>query len=181
MENSSRDSQRDDTASTSAERPSQVPRRVPVEDYYYNQLFTVASRFSSSSEIPDEPPPSYDATIQSLRLPPSRFNVKPREDEGKEKLPEYSCPIQVENVLKIKMELQSAVHKAEDRNWYQYWVILQGTILKIHKAKRTGIFTKQKSGPKATPDMPPGLKPGELLKSYTLQHAEVGIAADYLK
>jgi hypothetical protein len=172
------------TSDTSHDVHSQLPmtQRVSMEDYYHSQLFGASPLLSRipSSEDPQRPP-SYEATVQTLQLPASRYKVQPRADEGKEELPGYSCPISLQGVFMIKMELQSAIHKAQDRNWYKYWAVLQGTVLSIHRTKREGIMARQPTGPRSTPDRPPGLKAGALLKSYTLQHAEVGIAADYKK
>jgi hypothetical protein len=78
-----------------------------------------------------------------------------------------------------KMELESAVHKARDRNWYKVFVTLQGTALTLYKIKSTRVHVKDR--PKVSADLPLSLKRGDLLKSYNLQHADVGIAADYVK
>jgi hypothetical protein len=52
--------------------------------------------------------------------------------------------------------------------------------LRFYKAKSAGLFADG-GGPNTSADLPPYLKPGELLKIYSLQHADVGIAADYKK
>jgi hypothetical protein len=131
---------------------------------------------------PPESPPNYDALLESPSLR-RRFNIQPREDEGREVLPPYSCEISVQSVFARKMELEGAVHKAHDRNWYKVLVTLQGTALSFHKYQKPGMFSsvRDQSGRQTGPDFPPGLKRGEFLRSYNLQHADVGIAADYLK
>ena len=83
-------------------------------------------------------------------------------------------------VFERKMELETAVHRAFDRNWHKVFVELQGTALRFYKAKSAGLFADG-GGPNTSADLPPYLKAGDLLKIYSLQHADVGIAADYKK
>ncbi len=141
-------------------------------DEYYHQATTPID--------PPEPPPSYDDFLDSPALR-RRFNIQPREDEGREILPPYSSAISLENVFMKKMELEGAVHKAQDRNWYKVLVTLQGTALTFHKCKGSGVFGSAMSGRKHSADLPAGCTRGTFLRSYNLQHADVGIAADYLK
>ncbi|KAG9233597.1 hypothetical protein BJ875DRAFT_505277 [Amylocarpus encephaloides] len=118
-------------------------------------------------------PPSYEEFVSSsLRR---KFNIQPREDEGQELLPSYSCALSLENVFLRKNELQGAVHRAHDRNWYREVALLQGTALSFHKFKGGNVFKDGKS------DSVGPSKRGILLRSYNLQHAEVGVAADYVK
>lgn len=127
---------------------------------------------------PPDDPPTYDALLESPTLR-RRINVQPREDEGREVLPPYSSAISIQNVFLKKMELEGAVHKAQDRNWYRVVVTLQGTALKFHKFKGTALFSGKDDGGK--PDSSMDSKKGPFLRSYNLQHADVGIAADYSK
>lgn len=142
------------------------------------------SKISSITLRPNSPPPSYDDTQDRPSLRNERIPVCPREEEGREQLPEYYCSIHKEGVFYTKMELSSPFDRATDRSWNKEYVVLHGTVLKMHKPKRIPFF--------ATPDMrsgvgedgsirPNGWLPGELTKSYTLQGAEVGIATDYKK
>jgi hypothetical protein len=125
-------------------------------------------------------PPEYEALVQSARLH-QKFNIQPREDEGCEKLPPYSCAISLENVFMRKVELEGAVHRAHDRNWYRVYATLQGTALTFHKWKGKGVFSKQPDRLNENPDFPAGTKKGSFLRSYNLQHADAGIAVDYFK
>jgi hypothetical protein len=133
------------------------------------------------SSIPLDSPPSYDEYLSSGIGLRRKFNIQPREDEGQETLPSYSCAISLESVFLKKMELEGAVHRAHDRNWNREVVTLQGTALTFHKYKSGGVFAKVDGGKRGSADFPAGAKRGHLLKSYNLQHAEVGVAADYLK
>ncbi|ESZ95127.1 hypothetical protein SBOR_4494 [Sclerotinia borealis F-4128] len=125
-------------------------------------------------------PPSYDASVRSQNMR-NRLNIQPREDEGRETLPGYSTGISLENLFTRKMELQGAIHRASDRNWYRVLATLQGTLLTFHKFKGSGVFGRERGDQKGTPDLPAGTRKGSLLGSYNLQHADVGIAADYVK
>ncbi|KAI6712950.1 hypothetical protein JHW43_004509 [Diplocarpon mali] len=126
---------------------------------------------------PDDPPP-YDTLLEPLALR-RKYNIQPREDEGRETLPPYSSAISIQNVFLKKMELEGAVHRASDRNWYRVLVTLQGTALKFHKFKGSALFNGRDDGGKSHSSM--ASKKGSFLKSYNLQYADVGIAADYLK
>lgn len=128
-----------------------------------------------AQQRPREDPPSYEEiSSSSIRR---KFNIQPREDEGQEVLPAYSCAISLENVFLRKTELEGAVHRAHDRNWYREVVTLQGTALSFHKFKGgSNVFGKEGKN-----DIAAGAKRGPLLRTYNLQHAEVGVAADYLK
>jgi len=126
-------------------------------------------------------PPDYDALTSSPRLQ-RKFNIQPRDDEGREALPPYSCAISLENVFMKKNELEGAVHRSQDRNWHRVFVKLQGTALSFHNYKGNRVMERlaiRDGMPNA--DMPDKTKKGEFLQSYNLQHADVGIAADYIK
>jgi hypothetical protein len=141
-----------------------------MDEYYQHEAV-------GSSIIPLDSPPDYDALLDSPSLR-RRFNIQPREDEGREVLPPYSSAISLRAVFLRKMELEGAVHRAQNRNWTRVYVTLQGTALTFHKCKIPGILgTKGRT----TPDFPAGTTKGLFLQSYNLQHADVGIAADYVK
>lgn len=146
-------------------------------DEYYDR---VQLDGASPEPKPEGPPPSYKPQLQ-CPTPLRRFNIQPREDEGREALPEYSSAISLEGVFLRKLEVEGAIHRANDRNWYKVVVTLQGTALTIRKYKSSGWFSRGATGKPQSPDSPADSRRGLLLKSYNLQHAEVGIAADYLK
>jgi len=170
------DAIQNDSESRSA-TSSSLAQRVSIDNYYHQDN----ARRTPTASVDEilETPPSYDASGQPSHFHSVKFKIHPREDEGREQLPAYSCSISLQSVFMKKMELESAVHKAHDRNWYKVFVTLQGTALKLYKTKSTRMHIKE--GPKATADLPSCLKRGDLLRSYNLQHADVGIAADYAK
>ncbi|KAI9823886.1 MAG: hypothetical protein M1832_002203 [Thelocarpon impressellum] len=79
------------------------------------------------------------------------------------------------------MEMNSPFDQAEGRSWGKVFVVLKGTMLSIHRVKNPGFFGKLDHDYKGTPDRPLGTTAGSLIRSYTLQNAEVGIAVDYQK
>ncbi|KAG9241591.1 hypothetical protein BJ878DRAFT_427793 [Calycina marina] len=126
-------------------------------------------------------PSDYDPLLPTalvLQKKLQKFNVQPREDEGNEILPVYSTAISICNVFSYKKELEGAVHKAHDRTWCKVCVNLQGTALSLYKYKSGGMFA---SMGREGYDIPVDSKKGELIRNYNLQHADVGIAADYYK
>ncbi|KAM0136693.1 hypothetical protein ACHAP3_004441 [Botrytis cinerea] len=155
----------------------------PEEESEHEPEMEMEDKSTNSLSMADpllDSPPSYDASVRSQNMR-NRLNIQPREDEGREILPGYSAGISLENVFMRKMEMQGAIHRASDRNWYRVYATLQGTLLTFHKAKGSGVFGLELGDRKSTPDLPAGTKRGNLLGSYNLQHAEVGIAADYVK
>ncbi|KAK6605337.1 ph domain-containing protein [Botrytis cinerea] len=136
----------------------------PEEESEHEPEMEMEDKSTNSLSMADpllDSPPSYDASVRSQNMR-NRLNIQPREDEGREILPGYSAGISLENVFMRKMEMQGAIHRASDRNWL-------------------GVFGLELGDRKSTPDLPAGTKRGNLLGSYNLQHAEVGIAADYVK
>jgi hypothetical protein len=153
--------------------------RVSMEEFYGQPSSPEPAVCAIDGGV--DSPPSYDADalLQSPYLR-RKFNIQPREDEGREALPAYSSEISVENVFLRKMELEGAVHRAHDRNWYRVYVTLQGTALTFHKHKSSGLLSAW-SSEGGRVDIAVPTKKGQFLKSYNLQHADVGIAADYFK
>ena len=123
--------------------------------------------------------PSYDGLLQNASR--QKFNVQPREDEGKEVLPPYSCAISLESLFSKKMEFEGAIQRATNRSWHRVYVTLQGTALTFHKFKSSGLLARSGSGRRYSPDVPAGAQKGGFLRSYNLQHADMGVAADYFK
>ncbi|KAI9750751.1 MAG: hypothetical protein M4579_006323 [Chaenotheca gracillima] len=163
-------------------RPVAHPLRRPISEFhpsapgYFNTFPN-----SSSSDVDVPPPPTYDKAILNEKLPAARFRIFPREEEGRECLPEYSCSLNIESMFFRKMELDSPFDRCYDRAWHKVFVVLEGTMLSIHKVKTPGFFSKTSYTDVGTQDRPAGTSAGKKLRSYTLQHAEFGIAADYAK
>lgn len=137
--------------------------------------FAYFQAFQNHSVPKIDTPPPYDEFLD-LPLPPSRFKIQPRPEEGSEQLPGYCCSIRREGIFERKVELESPFERAYDRKWSKVFVILNNTMLNIHKPKRVPPTTKQ-----SLQDEEDCYIPGSIIKSYTLQHTEVGAATDYKK
>ncbi len=136
------------------------------------QIVGYYNHFHSRARVArdDGAPPTYAAAVAASRQ--YRFAVSIRPEEGCEQLPAYTCTVAAQGVLGLKPELSSPFQHAPDRHWRDVYVVLRGTQLSIHKLKSSALLSKGK------PQQP---RPGRLINSYTLQHAEVGIAADFKK
>lgn len=73
------------------------------------------------------PPPEYEPPHPGISIP------RPREDEGKEKLPKYWCAVHIEGILSRKMEFSAPGVQSRDRSWKKYYCILRGTYLALYK------------------------------------------------
>lgn len=103
-------------------------------------------------------------------------------EEGSEQLPEYNTSIALEGVFCKKHEIENTTKRAEDRQWHNVYVTLQGTALNIYDVKKAWSWGRNRDdGPSIDPDNPPWIKKGKLEKSYSLLYADAGIAADYKK
>jgi hypothetical protein len=128
-------------------------------------------------------PPRYagNDSDSSFQLPPARFPVAPREEEGNECLPGYKSVIYKEGLLSVKWEYTSPLfNRSARRSWDEsVYVILNNTVLNFHKAKKTNLLGNMHPGEGL--ESVKGYKPGKLLKSFTLQNGEVGQASDYVQ
>lgn len=154
-------------------------RRLSMEeDYFYEQVMTFA-------QPPN--PPAYHVATHGAYEGPSRKGKEAVLDDNistdQEMLPDYYCDVHMETVFQMKMEIEDAVKRAEYRNWRSVVVVLHGTALHIFSAKKTdfGWGKSRMHGPDVRPDNPSWLRKGSLERKYSLQHADVGIAADYHK
>lgn len=96
-------------------------------------------------------------------------------------LPSYSSSIAIEGVFNMKHEIENTTKRAEDRQWHTVFVALNGTALSIYGTKKDWSWGKSRDGPSICPDNPPWIRKAKLEKTYSLLHADAGIAADYKK
>lgn len=133
-------------------------------------------------------PPAYSPPAPALaaldeiptKLPPARFKVTPREEEGHEPLPEYSTSVFKTALFDFKTEMDTPFTRSHDRSWLDAYVILNGTAFELYKPKRRA-FMGNTFIPGESADSTVGYEPGHVIAKYTLQGAEVGVAADYIK
>lgn len=80
------------------------------------------------------------------------------------------------------MEITDVVRPAEDRQWRHTYVELRGTSLKFYDIKKEWGWDRAREWAiSPSPDNPLWARKAGLIRAYNLQHAEVGIAADYKK
>ena len=158
------------------ERPSVRRRMSMEEDMFYRELMT--SRPAK--------PPSYESAMKAAVAAQRKALAAAAEgtslDEPFDVLPQYSCDVHMEGVFMRKMEIEDTIKRAEYRNWQMVYVELHGTALNIYQVKKERAWWSAKDdGPDISPDNPPWVKRATLEKSYSLVHADAGIAADYKK
>lgn len=184
-------------------------------------------RTRSMYELRDAPPP-YNAVYRKAGVGAPQI-VHPREEEGREGLPPYTCAIHIEGYMPRKMEFTAPGVQARDRAWKRQYFVLHGTSIKIYKYDlRTHPIPGEQDWSTVPVDIaghdgPPPLHfhEGEygvakepsatahkfplsitdakakakdriitsatasaqnsLVRHYSLQHAESGLAADYVK
>jgi hypothetical protein len=78
-----------------------------------------------------EPPPYPDFAPRGRGHP--EFNIQPREDEGKEKLPAYSNDVYLKAIMPRKVEFTTPGVQARDRKWRRVLCVLEGTAFKVYK------------------------------------------------
>jgi len=158
------------------EGPSARPRRMSMEeDMFYRDLMT--SRPAN--------PPSYESAVKAIataqRRASAAANCSARK-EAQDVLPQYSCGVHMEGVFMRKMEIEDTTKRAEIRDWRMVYVELRGTALNIYRVKKERAWWPSRhDGPDISPDNPPWVKKATLERSYSLLHADAGIAADYRK
>ncbi|OCF45494.1 hypothetical protein I317_00742 [Kwoniella heveanensis CBS 569] len=72
-------------------------------------------------------PPKYEPPFPGVFIP------RPRDEEGREKLPKYWCSVHIEGQLQRKMEFISQGVQARDRSWKKQYFIIHGTSLYVYK------------------------------------------------
>ncbi|EAQ91254.1 hypothetical protein CHGG_03189 [Chaetomium globosum CBS 148.51] len=162
--------------SVGSDAPSGRPRRMSMEeDMFYRELMT--SRPAK--------PPSYDSAVKAAVAAQRRAQAASGQGIARhiteDVLPQYSCAVHMEGVFMRKMEIEETTKRAEYRDWRMVYVELRGTALNVYSVKKErGWWSSSKhDGPDILPDNPPWVKKSTLEKSYSLLHADAGIAADY--
>ncbi|KAK4701465.1 hypothetical protein P7C70_g4766, partial [Phenoliferia sp. Uapishka_3] len=134
--------------------------------------------------------------------------IAPRPDEGHESLPEYFCDVHLEGYFPRKVEYSAPNVISRDRAWKRQYIIIRGTSIKVYKydlrthpvegedewSTADPSMTKEPlhchlgEYPSATPSALPHSigdardrlgRHNTLIRSYSLQNAECGVATDY--
>jgi hypothetical protein len=76
-------------------------------------------------------------SLPDLNVPPPPYPIDkmatPRDEEGMEKLPPYTCGIHIEGGMMRKMEFSAPGVQAKDRSWKKQYFVLNGTRLCVYK------------------------------------------------
>ena len=108
--------------------------------------------FQTTCTPAQDDPPSY--ATDSRQKAVARREIA----AGKEALPQYTCTVSAGAKMLVNMESVSPLHSVCLSEWRDIYVEVRGTMLNFHRVKDG--------------------RPGRLLRSYTLQHAEIGLAPD---
>ena len=144
--------------------PSSSPAAAPTYGYH--------NTFHTHAQLPSGSPPSFARATdpQTLRYLDERTRTEQKVARNTALPPSYNCTVEIGGVVGIKQELSSPFQVSGNREWYDAYVVLRGTQLSIHRVKNPGLLSKNRQ-PTA----------GRLLRTYTLQHAEAGVALDFKK
>jgi hypothetical protein len=108
--------------------------------------------FQTTCTPAQDDPPSYATASRQTAVAGREIAV------GQEALPEYSCTVSAGARMLVNMESVSPLHMVSMSEWRDIYVEVRGTMLNFHRVKDG--------------------RPSRLLRSYTLQHAEIGLAPD---
>jgi hypothetical protein len=152
------------TRPRSTNPPTSSPKPAPTYGYH--------NTYSTHLKLPIGSPPSYACAIepQTRRLLDERARTEKEVARKTPLPPPYTCTVEIEGIVGLKQELSSPFQVSGHREWNEVYAILRGTQLSLYRIKHPGLLSK-KQQPKA----------GRLLRTYSLQHAEVGIASDFKK
>lgn len=177
---------RDDGQPTAPPTPPLRRRYSMEEDQYYNRVMTAPPRRLSQppayepspndSDEGEDPGPGRRKGSQTVFDQSDEF-----ESDRPESLPNYQSSVYIEGVFSKKHEIENTTKRAEDRHWHTNFVTLNGTALNVYTVKKDWGWGRSRDGPTISPDNPPWVRKSKLEKSYSLIHADAGIAADYSK
>jgi hypothetical protein len=128
--------------------------------------------YHSHAQLHIGDPPSYACANdpRTLRVLEEKARTEAEAERNAPLPPPYSCSVELSGVLGLKQELVSPFRLSRDRDWNDVYIVLRGTQLCTYRVKHPGLLSKHRK-PTA----------GRLLRTYTLQHAEVGVATDFKK
>lgn len=117
------------TPSPSSTQPSSptTARSRPATSGGGNRLHRTRSMY----ELRDAPP-AYTSMYRQSGTGAVQ-EILPREEEGREGLPGYSCAIHIEGYMPRKLEFTAPGVQARDRAWKRQYFVLHGTSIKIFK------------------------------------------------
>ncbi|KAF9735572.1 hypothetical protein PMIN01_06977 [Paraphaeosphaeria minitans] len=138
---------------------------IPPSYGYHNIFHTHATPVLAS-------PPSYENanSAKALTWAYNKHLEEAAELWNNTSPPPYECTVFQSGVMGMKQELTAIFQVSRPRDWHHVYVVLEGTQLNIYRTKSPSLLSKNKSP-----------SPGRLIRSFTLQHSEVGVASDFKK
>lgn len=129
----------------------------------------VAKSTSAHEDLGALTPPTYDDKSHpwNFQFPAYLSNrvVLPREEEGKEDLPDYDCTVNKLGFIKVKCEYSAPGVRSTSRSWRYYYVHVYGTMIMAYAEKPSAKQSKH-------------TKP---IWKYSMHGSEATVASDYLK
>ncbi|KAF1830402.1 hypothetical protein BDW02DRAFT_507605 [Decorospora gaudefroyi] len=152
------------TSRTRSTNPSNSPAPAPTYGYH--------NTYHTHAQLPVGSPPCYARAVdpQTRRTLDERTRSEKTVARNTRLPPPYNCTVEMEGIVGIKQELSSPFQVSGHREWNDVYVTLRGTQLNIYRIKHPGLLSKNREP-----------IPGRLLRTYSLQHAEVGVASDFKK
>jgi hypothetical protein len=156
-----------ETMSTSrsrrADRAANAASNAPPSYGYHNTFHTHQAPVLTT-------PPTYACATspQTLTWLNTKASVEAAAVRSEKAPPAYTCTVERQGIMGVKQELSSVFEIARTREWQDVYVVLRGTQLVLHRLKSPSMLSKSR-----TPTQ------GKVIKTYSLQHAEVGVAADF--
>lgn len=128
--------------------------------------------YHTHAQLPIGSPPSYARATdpETRRVLDERTRIEKEAAHSAPAPPPYTCTVEIGGIVGIKQELSSPFQVSGHREWHDVYAILRGTQLSLYRIKSPRLLSKNKQP-----------SPGRLLRTYSLQHAEVGVAADFKK
>lgn len=134
----------------------EVPAAVgtPARPRLSRRTTSYHSQFQTTCVPSTDGPPSYRYATTASAKAPQQQGVP----HGQDSLPAYSCTVEMEAKMLLNLESISPLHGSCEGEWREVYAIVRGTMISFYKVKDG--------------------RAGRLLRVYTLQHAEVGLATD---
>ncbi|KAF2131827.1 hypothetical protein P153DRAFT_364314 [Dothidotthia symphoricarpi CBS 119687] len=151
----------------------EIPRRIRSPNSQNAQpTYGYHNTFHTHAQLPVGSPPTYARASdpQSLRHLEEKARRETEAARSDDRPPAYTCSVELGGIMGVRKELSSPFRVSGHREWYNAYVVLRGTLLSIHRVKHPNILSKNRRP-----------SPGRLIVSYSLQHAEVGMASDVKK
>ncbi|KAJ4384320.1 hypothetical protein N0V86_001167 [Didymella sp. IMI 355093] len=151
-----------------SESTAPATRRQRSSNQQSSAVYGYHNTFHTHAQLAVGSPPVYARIDDNLRYLNDKARTEAKAERADVLPPSYSCTVEMGGVLGLRHELLSPFHVSGQRDWSDCYVVLRGTQLNVHRVKQPSLWGKNRQ-PTA----------GRLISSYTLQHAEVGIASDF--